>query len=150
MRIGLNLIFLVPGETGGMETHARELIPRLAATDGLSVRAFINREADAEGGPWHEIEHEVVPVGARNRVEWVRGEQLLLPRAARRAGVQLVHSLASTAPLRGRFARVTTIHDLNYKLVPDAHFGAAALGMRVLVPAAARRSHRLMVDAQST
>jgi hypothetical protein len=25
--IGLNLIFLVPGETGGMEVAARELIP---------------------------------------------------------------------------------------------------------------------------
>ena len=36
--IGLNLIFLVPGETGGMEVYARELIGRLAATDGLEVR----------------------------------------------------------------------------------------------------------------
>ena len=43
----------------------------------------------------------------------------------RAADVDLVHSLASTAPLRGRARRVTTIHDLNYKLVPDAHFGAA-------------------------
>ena len=46
--------------------------------------------------------------------------------------------------------RVTTIHDLNYKLVPDAHFGLRALGMRVLVPASARRSHRIIVDAEST
>jgi hypothetical protein len=29
--IGLNLIFLVPGETGGMEVYARELIPALVA-----------------------------------------------------------------------------------------------------------------------
>jgi glycosyltransferase involved in cell wall biosynthesis len=69
---------------------------------------------------------------------------------ARRAGVDLVHSLASTAPLRGRFARVTTIHDLNNRMVPDAHFGLLGLGMRILVPAAARRSRRVMVDAAST
>ena len=31
MHIGLNLIFLVPGETGGMEVAARELIPALVA-----------------------------------------------------------------------------------------------------------------------
>ncbi len=31
MHIGLNLIFLVPGETGGMEVYARELIPALVA-----------------------------------------------------------------------------------------------------------------------
>jgi glycosyltransferase involved in cell wall biosynthesis len=46
--------------------------------------------------------------------------------------------------------RVTTIHDLNYKLVPDTHFGVRGLGMRVLVPLAARRSRRLIVDAEST
>ena len=29
MHVGLNLIYLVPGETGGMETIARELVPEL-------------------------------------------------------------------------------------------------------------------------
>ncbi|MCU0314419.1 MAG: glycosyltransferase family 4 protein, partial [Solirubrobacteraceae bacterium] len=86
----------------------------------------------------------------RRRVEWVRGEQQHVPRMAARAGADLVHSLASTAPLWGRVPRVTTIHDLNYLKVPEAHFGLRALGMRVLVPAAARRSRRVIVDAAST
>jgi glycosyltransferase involved in cell wall biosynthesis len=93
---------------------------------------------------------QVVPVHARNRVEWVRGEQQHVPRIAAAVGADLIHSLASTAPLRSSMRRVTTIHDLNYKLVPDAHFGLRALGMRVLVPASARRSHRIIVDAEST
>jgi glycosyltransferase involved in cell wall biosynthesis len=148
---GLNLVYLVPGETGGMEVYARELIPRLAAVDGLRVTAFVNREAaEGERGPWHEIPHEVVPVKARNRFEWVRGEQQFLPRMARHAGCDIVHSLASTAPLWGAFVRVTTIHDLNYKMVPDSHFGLMRWGMGALVPAAARRSHRIVVDANST
>jgi glycosyltransferase involved in cell wall biosynthesis len=151
LHVGLNLVYLVPGETGGMEVYARELIPRLAAIDGLEVTAFVNREAgEGERGPWHDIPHEVVPVRARNRVEWVRGEQQHLPRMAARAGCDVVHSLASTAPLRGRFVRVTTIHDLNYRMVPEAHFGLLRLGMGVLVPAAARRSQRIVVDAHST
>ena len=29
MHVGLNLVYLVPGETGGMETYARELISAL-------------------------------------------------------------------------------------------------------------------------
>ena len=29
MKVALNLVYLVPGETGGMEVYARELIPRL-------------------------------------------------------------------------------------------------------------------------
>jgi glycosyltransferase involved in cell wall biosynthesis len=151
--VGLNLVFLVPGETGGMETYARELLARLAAIDGLRLTAFVNREAAAAQGdaPWGSlVAMEVVPVRARNRLEWVRGEQQHLPRMATAAGCDLVHSLASTAPLRGRVPRVTTIHDLNYRKVPEAHFGVRGLGMRVLVPGAARRSRRLLVDAAST
>ena len=80
----------------------------------------------------------------------MRGEQQLLPGLARRAGVDLVHSLASTAPVRGRFGRVVTIHDLHYRVVPEAHFGLLGLGMRVLVPLAARRSDRVIADSQAT
>jgi glycosyltransferase involved in cell wall biosynthesis len=153
MHVGLNLIYLVPGETGGMEVVARELIPELAAMDrDLRITAFVNREAaEAGGGPWGEVVPAVtVPVRARNRVEWVRGEQQVLPRLAARAGVDVVHSLASTGPARGRFARVVTIHDLIFRLYPEAHAGLRTWGMRVLVPLAARRSHRILADSAST
>jgi glycosyltransferase involved in cell wall biosynthesis len=151
-RVALNLVYLVPGEVGGMEVYARELIPRLAAREDLDLVCLVNREAAAVGGgPWGEVcPQQVVPVHARNRLEWVRGEQQHVPRMAAAAGADLVHSLASTAPLWGQVPRITTIHDLNYLMVPEAHFGARALGMRVLVPAAARRSRRIIVDAAST
>jgi glycosyltransferase involved in cell wall biosynthesis len=152
MHIGLNLVYLVPGETGGMEIFACELIPELAKLTDLRLTAFVNREAaEAGGGPWGEmIPMVTVPVNARNRVAWVWGEQRHVPPLAAAAGCDVVHSLASTAPLRGPFRRVTTIHDLNYKLVPESHFGLLGMGMRLLVPAAARRSHRVIVDAAST
>jgi hypothetical protein len=38
MHVGLNLIFLVPGETGGMEVTARELIPTPPAGSGMCLR----------------------------------------------------------------------------------------------------------------
>jgi glycosyltransferase involved in cell wall biosynthesis len=153
LHVGLNLVFLVPGETGGMEVVARELIPALLAEapSGTRFTAFVNREAADAGGPWNDALASVtVPVHARSRVQWVLGEQLLLPRLAARAGVDLVHSLASTAPMRGRFARVVTIHDLIYARFPDAHAGVRDVGMRMLVPGAARRSHRVIADSRST
>jgi glycosyltransferase involved in cell wall biosynthesis len=147
IHVGLNLIFCVPGETGGMETAARQLIPVLAEQPDLGLTAFVNREA---AGTFDGVDEVVVPVNATNRVEWVRGEQQLLPTLARRAGVHVIHSLGSTAPLWGAFRRVTTIHDLHYKLVPEAHFGIRDLGMRVLVPGAARRSHRIIAVSEAT
>lgn len=152
MHLGLNLVYLVPGETGGMEMYARELAPALASTaPGIKITAFINREAaDAGLDLGSGIGMVVVPVHARNRVEWVRGEQLDVPRLAKRERIELMHSLASTAPGRGPFVRVTTIHDLIYRLFPEAHFGLRSLGMRLLVPLAAHRSQRIIADSQST
>ncbi len=137
-----------------MEVYARELIPALLAQapPGVHFTAFVNRETAGLGaGPWGELLPSVtVPVNAHNRVQWVLGEQALLPALAARAGVELVHSLASTAPLWGRFRRVVTVHDLIYARFPDAHAGLRDKGMRVLVPAAVRRSNRVMADSQST
>jgi glycosyltransferase involved in cell wall biosynthesis len=153
MHVGLNLVYLVPGETGGMETYARELIPALLAEHPeLRLTAFVNREAaEAREGPWHDlIPHVTVPVSARRRSEWVRGEQQLLPRAGAQYGVELLHSLASTAPAWGAFRRVVTIHDLIYRIYPEAHFGARSVAMRLLVPLAARRSDRIIAPSHST
>jgi glycosyltransferase involved in cell wall biosynthesis len=156
--VGLNLIFLVPGETGGMEVAVRELIPALAAVaPGVRFTAFINREAAAgrdgsgDGGSFGASLREVtVPVRARNRAQWVLGEQLHLPRMAARARVDLVHSLGSTGPGWGRFTRVVTVHDLIYARYPEAHAGIRSLGMRLLVPLAVRRADRVIADSEST
>jgi glycosyltransferase involved in cell wall biosynthesis len=152
VHIGLNLVFLVPGSAGGMETYARELIPELvAAAPDHRFTAFVSREAAAADGPWRTLTGTVtVPVNARRRVEWVRGEQQLLPRLAHHAGIDVLHSFASTAPGWGRFRRVVTIHDLIYRTVPEAHPGIRALGMRVLVPLGAWRAHRIIAISQTT
>src|SRR6266513_3135331 len=88
VHVGLNLIFLVPGETGGMEVYAHELIPALLAEAPAEMRftAFVNREvAAAGGGPWGELLPAVtVPVKARNRLR-EKGMRVLVPRAARRS-----------------------------------------------------------------
>jgi glycosyltransferase involved in cell wall biosynthesis len=152
VHVGLNLIFLVPGETGGMEVAARELIPELIsqAPPGTRFTAFVNTEAADEGRLAEVLPTVTVPVRARDRLQWVLGEQTLLPALAARAGVDLVHSMASTAPLLGPFRRVVTIHDLIYARFPEAHAGMRAKGMGMLVPWAARRSTRVIVDSQST
>jgi glycosyltransferase involved in cell wall biosynthesis len=153
LHIGLNLIFLVPGETGGMETYARALIPALRREEpDLRLTAFINRELQAAGeGAWTELaELVVVPVRARRRVEWVRGEQQFLTRLAADAGVDVLHSLGSTAPLWGPMKRVVTIHDVIYKVYPEAHFGIRSMGMRMLVPLSARYSHRIIAPSSTT
>ena len=124
-----------------MEVYARELIPRLAAIDGVEPIAFVNREAAGEPGPWHDIANET----CRSRRATASSGCAASSSSCRGWRRARVATSSTASPRRrrcaGRFVRVTTIHDLNYKLVPDAHFGLLRLGMGVLVPAAARRSH---------
>lgn len=144
MRVGLDLLFLVPGETGGTEVYARELAPRLAAA-GAEVVAFVGREARGAGVAPGARE-VVLPARTRDRRQWVLAEQLLLPGAARRAGCDVVHGLANTAPLHGRFARVVTVHDVTFASHPESLGAVNAAGLRGLVGAAVRRSHLVLTD----
>jgi glycosyltransferase involved in cell wall biosynthesis len=148
MRVGLNLIYLVPGHTGGMEIYARELIRALRQErPDLELTAFVGKEAAG----WPDgVKTVVVPVNSSNRVQWVLGEQLHLPRLAQREGVELVHSLATTGPGRGAFKRVATVHDLIYRIHPEAHFGVISMGMRVLVPLSVKRATRVIAVSRST
>jgi glycosyltransferase involved in cell wall biosynthesis len=150
VHVGLNLIFLVPREMSGLETYARELTSALREVrPSLRLTAFVNREASADE-TWRELVPTVtVPVYGRRRAAWVRSEQLMLPKLAQRAGVDVLHSLASTAPSQGAFARVVTIHDVIYRIHPEAH-GWRSLALRALIPLAARRSHRVIAPSRAT
>jgi glycosyltransferase involved in cell wall biosynthesis len=149
--IGLNLIFLVPGETGGMEIYARNLIEALGRVrPDLQLTAFVNRNAANSPGPWHDIGCVIVPVDSRSRVKWVLAEQLLLPPKARRARIDLLHSPANLAPALGRYTRVLTVHDLIHRTFPEAHAGVRARVLGVIMPLGIRRSHRLIADSRAT
>src|SRR5690242_1166 len=151
MHVGLNLTFLVPNETGGMEIYARHLIESLARVrPDIRLTAFVNRNAAGAPGPWQDVETVTVPVNSRNRVAWVLGDQLLVPPLAMRAKVDLLHSPANLAPAWGRFRRVLTVHDLIHKTFPEAHEGLRAKAVGVIMPLGIRRSQRLIADSEST
>ena len=101
MHVGLNLVYLVPGEIGGMETYARELIPALIEErPDLKLTAFINREAHEAGdGPWGELIPSVTLPVRRAQPRRVGARRAAVP-AARRGGCT-----ASTSSTRSRRPR---------------------------------------------
>ena len=91
MHVGLNLLFLVPGETGGMEIYARELLRALA---GRAARRAPDGVRQPRGGAPRAASGSRPPTSSRCRStraaasQRVRAEQQLLPGLARRAGVR--------------------------------------------------------------
>jgi glycosyltransferase involved in cell wall biosynthesis len=147
MRVGLDLLYLVPGQTGGRETYARELVPAmLERSPDLELVAFVNRDAGAQlaGALGDGVRAVVVPVSARSRAQWALGELALVSAAARRARVDLLHSMANFAPGWGRTPRVVTIHDLQYLAVPDQLSPPVRMLTGALMSRAARGARRII------
>jgi glycosyltransferase involved in cell wall biosynthesis len=153
VRVGLNALHLVPRETGGGELYVRRLIPALLeARSDLQLVAFAGHEAAPAlaAESWaSEVELVHVPVRSRSRLRRILAEQTLLPRAARRARVDLLHNVQNFAPALPRVPQVTTILDVIYKRHPETHAGILAAGVALLVPLAARRSRRILTLSQS-
>jgi glycosyltransferase involved in cell wall biosynthesis len=151
--IGLNLLYLAPGETGGMETYARALVPRLPeAMPEARFTAFAGRELATQwrSAPWHPAIRLVgLPVSSATRVVRSAAEQSLLAVAALRRQIEVLHSLGNVAPLAGP-PSVVTVHDLIYRRHPETTSTLLTRGAEMLVPAACRRARRIIVPSQAT
>ncbi len=124
MKIGVNTLFLVPGDVGGTEIYLRET---LAAMAGLgrehSLVLFTNRENDqllrSELGEFQQVSFHPVACRAAIRPLRILAEQFLLPFAARKYQLDVLWSPGYTAPAFCFSPQAVTIHDLQYKSYPE-------------------------------
>ncbi len=152
MRVGLDLLYLVPGESGGRETYARELVPAmLEHAPELEFVAFVNRNAGMElaSSLGDGVRTVRLPVSAHSRAQWAFGELGMVAASARRAGVDVLHSMANFAPGWGATPRVVTIHDLQYLAVPDQLSLPARKLTGALMALAARGARRVIAVSEA-
>ncbi|MBJ7353309.1 MAG: glycosyltransferase family 4 protein [Thermoleophilaceae bacterium] len=154
MRVGLNLLYLVPEEVGGSEIYARELIAALAAEEpDWEFVVFCGREASAvlPDDSWpSNVRVRELGFNARNKPARLAWELLALPRAAKREKIELMHSLGQTTPWWGCGTRVVTILDLIYHHYPATFPRAAQRGLEFVIPRGARRADRIVAISAAT
>jgi glycosyltransferase involved in cell wall biosynthesis len=143
----LNALYLAPGVSGGPETYLRGLAPALALRFPdmrLTVATTRSGAGALRADGWERFATLLaLPCedGQRVRRQWA--EQVLLAQVARALGSEIVHSLASVAPVYAGARTVVTLHDVTFLVRPT--FGSLTTrGMGVLVKAAARRADRLI------
>lgn len=148
-KIGINALFLEP-RMGGIETYLRALTPELArlAPDTEFViycspggRRYLEREQ------WAGPPLQTHPLLGRRGTKALTELSVLGLIAGRE--VELLHSLALTAPLRTRAANVVTLADVTWMLFPDPGEAWTMRLWRVAVPPVARRADRVIVHSNA-
>jgi glycosyltransferase involved in cell wall biosynthesis len=148
-RVGINAIFLEP-RMGGIETYLRALVPelvRLAPDTRFSVYCSPGGRRYLEGLGWDSAPLVTHPLLGRRPTKAIT-ELSVLGRVAGRE-VDLLHSLAMTAPLRTKAVNVVTLPDVTWIVAPDPGERWTARLWRVVVPPVARRADRVIVLARA-
>jgi len=149
-RIGINATFLEP-RMGGLDTYVRELVPelvRLAPDATFSLfcnargRAYLQQEG--WGSSVQLITHPLLGLRGLKAVS----ELTLLGKLAD-GRVDLLHSVAMTAPLRTHAVNVVTLADVTWIVAPEPGEAATMRLWRAIVPPIARRADRVLALSQA-
>lgn len=150
MRIGLNLLFLIPSEVGGTETYSTSLIWAIHKLDQVNEYfLFINRETIdldlPKGCNFHRI---ICPFHGKNRVMRFLWEQMVLPWQTAALNLDVLHSLGYISPLALPCKSVVTIHDLNFLSIPESFTPFTRIIQKYFVTWSAMRADRIIVVSE--
>jgi len=158
LAVGLNLVYLVE-DSGGAGTYARELIRGLLAVEPETrITGFVSSEVpeDVVAASWPgDVRFVRFPVtvthGPPGNFALTMGSQWgLLPLAAARRGLDVVHGLANITPLVApRVATVVTLLDLIWIHYPQTMARRATVGMKLVAPISARRADRVVAISEA-
>ena len=153
-RLGVNLLYLVPGRVGGSEIYARRLLgamrdlePNLEMVVYAGPEAIESLQAEAWAG---STEFVASPVRSRLKPLRAAAELSWLPVRLRRDRVQVVHSLGTTSPPLCPVPSVVTVLDVIYHHFPETFPAASRAGLRLLVPLGARRANRVIALSEAS
>jgi len=147
-KVGVNLLWLVPGDVGGSEQStlaSLRALGELGPAD-LDLRLFVLEPfAVAYPDVVAAFPTEVMALSGRSRVTRVLGEATWLAR--RTSDLDLVHHAGGTAPARRATPYVLTIHDLQPLERRDTHSPGKRAYLRTVLPRAIRAARAVAVPS---
>jgi glycosyltransferase involved in cell wall biosynthesis len=146
----VNAIFLEP-PMGGLETYVRALLPELVRiAPGIRFSVFCGPRGQEllQNEDWSgEVELVTHPLFGARGLKAISEMTVLGAIAGRR--VDLLYSVALTAPLKTRAANVVLLADVTWIVAPDEDQAMTMRLWRVTVPPIARRADRVIALSQS-
>jgi glycosyltransferase involved in cell wall biosynthesis len=149
VRVGVNLLWLVPGDVGGSEDYALSLVRAVARSDEIDLVVFCQPALRRAYPELDGLATVVEGPGQGQKLRFLRlfWENSWLPLRARQLRLDVVHHLGGTLPLvgtgstAGRSARtVLTVYDLQPLVHPERFRRAKRLWLRAVLPRSARQA----------
>jgi len=148
LRVGCNLLWLVPGTVGGSETAAVHLLRTLASDPPADIELSLYG-LDAFGHAYPELTKafptKLVPLTGRLKPLRVVAENTWLPREVR-GKVDIMHHMGGVVPMSPGAPCLVTLHDLQPFDMPDNFTPAKRLYLQRSTPHTVR-SARLVLTA---
>ncbi len=153
MRIGINTLFHVPGDVGGMETFLRRTLRAMAeCSPKYTLVLFTSLDNDSvlrdDLLRFPQIEFVRLKFRASKRPLRILMEQCLLPLAVAKSKVDVLWSPGYTAPALCSCPQVLTVPDLQYKSHPDDMSVSERITLDTLVKAACRRCRAVITISE--
>ncbi len=147
---GLNLLYIRPGYKGGTVRYAFRLFAELLALDHFEWCVYVRTGVDLPSEFYQpKIRLHVIKIHG-SLVGRVAYEQLFLPLRVRKDGVKLLFSPGFITPLWGAFKKVTTIHDLYFRLFPQFVRKWQCYYWRFFVPLSLKFSDAVITVSKTT
>jgi glycosyltransferase involved in cell wall biosynthesis len=150
MRIGIDATALPPQPVGA----GNYIIQLIRALASLKVNdefvIFAQQRGQALISLPENDSFEWTILEDRNPVSRLIWEQTLFPQLIKRSGVDLLHSMHYTRPVRLPCASVVTFHDMTFFLYPELHTRAKRLFFPLAIRASARQADALTAVSEST
>ncbi len=151
MRVGISLLTLSPGEQGGAETYARQLLRALHSVGTLEYVAFAPASATDATEGFQAVAVRELPVARRGppRIPAmsIAGHASSGLRRALR-DVDVVHYPLTVAVPRARKPRVITLHDFQHHDLPELFSKSRRVFRRFAYDRAARRARAVIVPSE--
>jgi alpha-1,3-rhamnosyl/mannosyltransferase len=154
--VGINLLWLVPGEVGGSEQSTvatvRGLLDRPRDEIEIEVIYALQSFVDAYPDVAARVPVAVPRIDGRSRVRRILTESSWL--SPRTAGLDVVHhaggTISSNPPHRGASTpvNVLTLHDLQPLVARDTHDLVKRWYLALAIPRAVNRSRRIAVPSE--
>jgi alpha-1,3-rhamnosyl/mannosyltransferase len=150
-RVGLNLLWLVPGVVGGTEEATVELLSALADDQPADIEwRLYALEAFAAAHPDLAARFPTRLLALRGSLKPMRvlAEGTWLARVTRHDGVDLVHHLGGTIPARSHAPAIVTVHDLQPFDLPENFHPVKRSYLHRMVPRTVWRSRLVLVHSE--